>query len=175
MAARAMLATVFVAGGVRALKNPDQQVPAAKRFTDRITPLIQRIDPRLPTDTRTLVQLNAAVHVAGGLLLLTRLRRPAAVALFASLVPTTYAGHPFWEQDEPGARAQQQTHLTKNLGLMGGLLLAATDTEGRPGLAWRTTHALDEARRTVRRGARRTSSTARVALRAASIGRRLPD
>ena len=35
----------------------------------------------------------------------------------------------------------------KNLGLLGGLLLAAVDTEGRPGLRWRAGHAIDDATR----------------------------
>jgi hypothetical protein len=42
------------------------------------------------------------------------------------------AGHAFWEEDEEGSRAGQRTHFLKNLSMLGGLLLAAVDTDGRP-------------------------------------------
>src|SRR5215211_7200194 len=91
--ARALLGATFVSSGARALANPDALVPRAKRVTDRVTPLLERTDPRLPTDARTLVQLNAGAQLVGGLLLATgRLPRPAAGLLAGSLVPTTFAG-----------------------------------------------------------------------------------
>lgn len=139
-AARAMLGSIFVTQGAQAVLNPDRVVPVAQRVTDRITPVLERTSPRLPTDPRRLVQLNGAIHLGAGLLLLTPLRRPAAAALAASLVPTTLAGHSFWLHDDAGERAGQRINFLKNLGLMGGLLLAAADTEGRPGLRWRTRH-----------------------------------
>src|SRR2546430_7841773 len=96
-AARAMLAGIFVTSGARALTSPDPLVPAAQQFADRVGPMLVKVDKRAPSDARTLVQLNGAVHFVGGLLLLTGLRRPAALALAASMVPTTLSGHRFWE------------------------------------------------------------------------------
>ena len=61
----------------------------------------------------------------------------AALALIGSIVPTTYAGHRFWEETDEATRAEQRMHFFKNLGLLGGLLLAAMDTEGKPSLGWR--------------------------------------
>ena len=52
-------------------------------------------------------------------------------------MPTTLAGHRFWEEDDKQKRAQQQIHFLKNAGLLGGLILAAVDTEGKPSVAWR--------------------------------------
>jgi hypothetical protein len=66
-----------------------------------------------------------------------KFRRLAALALIGSIVPTTYAGHRFWEESDPATRAQQKMHFVKNLGLLGGLILAAFDTEGEPSLGWR--------------------------------------
>jgi hypothetical protein len=43
------------------------------------------------------------------------------------LVPTTLVGHPFWQETDPSTRRGQQTHLLKNLGLFGGLLLVIAD------------------------------------------------
>lgn len=75
----------------------------------------------------------------GGLMLATgRFPRVSSFVLAASLVPTTLAGHPFWQEQDKAKRAQQQTQFFKNLSLMGGLIIAAVDTEGRPGVAWRS-------------------------------------
>ena len=57
--------------------------------------------------------------------------------LVASVIPTTYAGHRFWEEVDDETRAQQHVHFLKNLGLLGGLILAANDTDGAPSLGWR--------------------------------------
>ncbi|HEU5107382.1 MAG TPA: DoxX family protein, partial [Micromonosporaceae bacterium] len=72
-------------------------------------------------------------------------------------------------------------HFMKNMGLLGGLLLAAADTEGRPGLRWRAAHAADHTQRSVRRAARTARRTARTARREAKMAalvagtaRRLP-
>jgi uncharacterized membrane protein YphA (DoxX/SURF4 family) len=169
-----MLAGIFVTSGAKALTNPDPLVPIVQPFADRVGPQLARLDKRVPTDARTLVQLNAAVEVAGGLLLLTGLRRPAALALAASLVPTTVTGHPFWNHRDPQQRAMHQTQFLKNLGLIGGLLLVAVDTEGRPSLGYRTGRLVHDADRAVRRTARETRRSVRLATRAAELGRRLP-
>ncbi|MEV0392796.1 DoxX family membrane protein [Polymorphospora rubra] len=181
-AAHVLLSGIFVLSGVRNLANPEPLVAKAKPVTDRVTPLLERADPRLPTDPRTLIRVNAAAQLAGGLLLATgRCTRPAAAVLAASLVPTTLAGHPFWSVDDPTDRRNQQTHFLKNIGLLGGLLLAAVDTQGRPGVGWRTRRAVDDGLRSVDRGRRsvgravRTARRdARIALRSATIGRQLP-
>ena len=100
----------------------------------------------LPFETETYVRVNAAVQVGAGLLLATgRLPRLASAALAATLVPTTIAGHPFWEA-EGDERRVQRTQFLKNASLLGGLILAAVDLEGRPGVTYRARHARDEAK-----------------------------
>jgi len=70
----------------------------------------------------------AAVQVVAGALLTTgRVPRTAALALAASLLPTTLAGHPFWEEEDPGQRAAQRIHFGKNTAIMGGLLAVVSD------------------------------------------------
>ncbi|HEX6498525.1 MAG TPA: DoxX family protein [Micromonosporaceae bacterium] len=179
--ARAMLGTIFVVTGSRALTRPEPFTPAAEQVADRLGPVLERAPAAMPRDPRSLVRLNGAVHVLGGLLLMTRFSRPAAAALAGSLVPTTLAAHPFWSMDDPGARQGQQIQFMKNLGLFGGLLLAAADTEGRPGLRWRTRHYLHDTRhylhdvnKSARRVAKNTTKQAQIAVRAANAGRHLP-
>lgn len=151
-AARAMLAGVFVVQGVDAFTHPDPLVSRASRVTDRVGPTLGNVHPSL-ADTRTLVQVNAATMVGGAALLLTPLRRAGALAVAAALVPTTLAGHAFWEQTDSADRKQHRIRFLSNLALLGGLLLAAVDTEGRPGLRWRTGHLVSDANRSVRQAA----------------------
>ncbi|SCG55005.1 DoxX protein [Micromonospora humi] len=170
-----MLSGIFVVSGARNLRNPERLVPAAKPVTDRVTPLIQNLHPRIPTDTETLIRANAATQLVGGLMLATgRFSRPAALVLAATLVPTTAAGHPFWNNDDPAARNNNQIHFLKNLGLLGGLLLAAADTEGRPGMRWRAGHRIDHSRRSVKRAVRTARREAKIAVRSAATARRMP-
>jgi len=137
--ARPMLASTFIVGGLDALRNPKSKVGAA----EDVGPTIAAHLPYLPEDTEQLVKINGAAQVGAGVLLaLGRFPRLSATVLVGSIVPTTLAGHRFWEiDDDPTRRAQQKIHFFKNLGLLGGLMLAAVDTEGRPGLAWRAQHA----------------------------------
>jgi uncharacterized membrane protein YphA (DoxX/SURF4 family) len=83
--------------------------------------------------------------------------------LAASLAPTTVAGHRFWEYDDKAQRQQQQIHFFKNLSMLGGLILAAMDTEGRPGLSWRTRHAAEHAEAAARRSRRQIRLAAKAA------------
>jgi putative oxidoreductase len=172
-----MLGAIFVVSGARAMAKPEYHVPQAKQVTDWITPVLEKASPSLPTDTRTLIRINGAVQFAGGLLLVgSRARRAAAAALAASMVPTTLAGHPFWDQQEPEQRRAHQVHFLKNLGLVGGLLIAALDNEGRPGLAWRGEHLVqdtrDSAMRQLKMARRQARMAGRVARRQRMIGRR---
>jgi putative oxidoreductase len=169
-----MLGAIFVVSGARILIRPDSSVEAAKRVTDKVTPLIEKAHHRLPTDARTLVRIHAGVDLVAGLLLASgHLTRPAAAVLAGNLVPTTLAGHPFWSY-KGAERTQHQTHFLKNLGLLGGLLLAAADTQGKPGLSYRTGHALDRSKRSVHRTVRTARREAKIAAVSAVTARRLP-
>lgn len=173
-AARVMLSAIFVSSGVKILMDPAAKAETAGRVTDRVGPLIERVDPRLPSDTVSLTRIKAGVDVVAGLLLATgHLTRPAAAALAVNLVPTTLAGHPFWAMPKE-ERVMHQTHFLKNLAMFGGLLLAAADTQGRPGLKYRTAHAVDRSQRSVRRAVRTARRDARIAAMSAAAGRRLP-
>jgi putative oxidoreductase len=168
-----MLASIFVVQGAQAVARPGPLVPRAKPVTDRIVPMIEKANLPVPTDTEALVRINGAVHVVGGLMLFTPLRRVGALALAGSMIPTTLAGHPYWRVEDPVERAGQRVHFLKNLSMFGGVLLAALeDTNGRPGLRWRAEHLAHDATGAVRRSARQTRSKASIARRSASLGRK---
>lgn len=72
------------------------------------------------------VRVNGyAMATAGTALALGVAPRLAAAVLVATLVPTTWAGHRFWEHSEPQQRTGQRIHFLKNLAMIGGLLLVA--------------------------------------------------
>ena len=132
--ARPLLASVFIADGIDSIRDPERRAKAAQAVT---VPLVRRV-PALPDDPELLVQINGAVQVGAGVLLAVgRLRRLAALALIVSIVPTTYAAHRFWEEEDEELRAEQKVHFLKNVGLLGGLVLAVVDTGGAPSLGWR--------------------------------------
>lgn len=131
--ARPLMASIFISGGMAALRHPESKVAVADKV---VRPLSSKVP--LPGETVGLVRANAAVQVGAGLLFaLGRLPRLAAFALLASLVPTTAAGHRFWEESAAEKKQQQQVHFLKNLAIIGGLLIAAFDTEGSPSLGYR--------------------------------------
>jgi uncharacterized membrane protein YphA (DoxX/SURF4 family) len=135
--ARPLLAASFISGGIDTLRNPGPRVPQAEKV---VSPLVNAV-PQV-SNAEQVVKIDAAIKVvAGSMFALGKFPRLSAAALIASLVPTTVAGHRFWEESDPVKRKQQQLHLLKNAGLVGGLLLAVVDTEGRPSLAWRAQHA----------------------------------
>jgi putative oxidoreductase len=144
-----MLASMFVLGGISALRNPQQHVRMAGPVTGKLSDTATQSE-QLPInpDEKQLVLINGAAQVIGGLALATgRLPRLSALVLAGSLVPTTYAGHRFWEETDKTQRANQQIHFFKNVSMFGGLLIAAVDTEGKPGVAWRASHAVGTAKR----------------------------
>jgi uncharacterized membrane protein YphA (DoxX/SURF4 family) len=141
--ARLLLSGIFLAIGARALTYPDRLTVQDGWDSDMPAPAPDRADPRWLFETTTLVRLHGAVQFGAGVLLASGyLRRPAAAVLAASLIPATITRHPIWTSDEPGRRRRQQVHLLKDLGLLGALLMAAGDTEGRPNLGLRARQAL---------------------------------
>ena len=138
--ARPMLSSMFISGGINSLKNADYLAKRAEPVTDKLTPVVEQASAiPMSLDSKQMVQLNGVVHLVGGAMLAAgKLPRLAALALAVSLVPTTAAGHRFWEESDPQQRSNQRVHFLKNVSMMGGLLLASVDTEGKPSVAWLT-------------------------------------
>ena len=142
-AARTMLASYFVASGVKALRDPAPLVPAAEPLAEKIVPFIKQVSPDqvsgfIPEDTATLVRVDGALQIVGGLALATgKGRRMGAWLLATSLLPNTIAKHPFWSKSDPEEKAADRSAFLKNISLLGGVLIATGDTEGKPSLAWR--------------------------------------
>lgn len=119
MAGRAMLATVFIGGGLNQLKSAAQLGPVVDSAKEEYA-----IDVDVPGET--LVKLNGAgMMAAGSAMALGILPRVSALSLVGLLVPTTIAGHPFWKETEDAAKQTQITSFASNTAVAGGLLMVA--------------------------------------------------
>lgn len=135
--ARPLLATAFIVDGATMFVHPE--------------PLTEsRIATKSPTDPVRLVWGIAASRVGGGVLLaLGKAPRLAALTLAASSVPVLLAEQEFRTETDPARRSAGATAFVKDVGLLGGLLLAVADTEGKPSLGWRGRRAAREAAETI--------------------------
>ena len=120
--ARTLTGSTYVLLGADALRAPGGRVDMAAPLLTAV----RRVVP-LPADD-VVVRGNAAVMVAGGTTLaLGVVPRLSALALAASLVPTTLAGHAYWSVEDPALRKLQKIHFHKNVAMLGGLVFAVLD------------------------------------------------
>ena len=146
--ARPLLAAGFAYGATQALRNVSAITPKATKVTDKVVPLAKKAGIPLPQDAATLVRLNAGVQILGAAAVATgKAPRLGAATLAVSLVPTTIAGHAFWAESDPAAKKTQQLQFFKNMSMLGGAIIAAGDTDGKPGVAWRARRVAKDARR----------------------------
>jgi putative oxidoreductase len=166
-----MLASIFVLEGFDTLRRPEGKVKLAEPVVQAVAKRV----PAVPDKTEQAVRLSGAVQVAAGTLLaLGRWPRLSALAIAATLVPTTLAGHRFWEAENEEDRAQQRIHFLKNASMLGGLLITAADTAGQPSLAWRGRHAARAARHDVSLATATAKLSGKAGAKAGRLSSRLP-
>lgn len=139
--ARPLLAAPYIAAGIDAVRRPESTEEVsptlARRAAERV-PQLERLGPE------GAVRAQGALMIgAGALLALGRFPRPAALLLAATVLPATVdrARAARSKDGDPAQRAD----LLRGLGSLGGLLLAAADTGGRPSLGWRVSHLSSQA------------------------------
>jgi uncharacterized membrane protein YphA (DoxX/SURF4 family) len=133
-----MLASTFIARGVDSLRSPKTAADAARPTLDGLGKLPEPVGTSIPTNAETVARVTAAVQVGAGLLLATgRLPRFASSALALSMVPGSLGEHAFWAETDPQRKSAERRAFLADVGLLGGLIIAAVDTEGKPSLGWR--------------------------------------
>lgn len=136
--ARPMLSAAFIARGVEALRSPKPAADAARPALEGLSKLPDPVGTNVPTNAETVARVNAAVQIGGGLLLASgKLPRIASAALALSVVPGSLGGHTFWSETDPQRKADERRAFLTDISLIGGLIIAAVDTEGKPSLGWR--------------------------------------
>jgi uncharacterized membrane protein YphA (DoxX/SURF4 family) len=136
--ARPMLATTFITRGVEAIRAPKPAADAARPTLEGLAKLPDPVGPNVPTNAETVAKVTAGVQIGAGLLLAAgKLPRISSAALAVSVVPGSLGGHAFWNETDPIRKAAERRALFADIGLIGGLIIASVDTEGRPSLGWR--------------------------------------
>lgn len=136
--ARPMLSAAFIARGVDALRSPKPAADAARPTLEGLSKLPDPVGTNVPSNAETVARVNAAVQIGGGLLLASgKLPRLASAALAFSVVPGSLGGHTFWNETDPQRKADERRAFLTDISLIGGLIIAAVDTEGKPSLGWR--------------------------------------
>jgi putative oxidoreductase len=114
---RILLSGIFVHGGWSAFRDPGHRPQQAAK-----------LGIPHPEPATTLTRANGVAMLMGGAGLGAGLMpRVTAAILAGSLVPTTFAGHRFWEQQDEQARRQQTIHFLKNAAMLGGLLIVIAE------------------------------------------------
>lgn len=136
--ARPMLSAVFISRGIEALRSPKPAADATRNTLEGLSKLPDPVGTNVPSNAETVARVNAAVQIGGGLLLATgKLPRVASAALALTVVPGSLGGHNFWNQTDPQRKADERRAFVTDISLIGGLIIAAVDTEGKPSLGWR--------------------------------------
>ena len=136
--ARPMLSAVFISRGVDALRSPKPAADATRPTLEGLSKLPDPVGTNVPSNAETVARVNAAVQIGGGLLLATgKLPRVASAALALTVVPGSLGGHTFWSESDPQRKADERRAFLTDVSLIGGLIIAAVDTEGKPSLGWR--------------------------------------
>jgi putative oxidoreductase len=105
-----LLSGIFIGGGSSAFATPGHRVETVAKAG-------------IP-QAESAVKLNGAAMVVGGTLLgLSITPKFASLLLIGTMIPTTFVGHPFWQEEDKQKYTMQRTQFLKNLGLIGGLLL----------------------------------------------------
>lgn len=108
---RIAIGVPFVWLGYDAVKEPGMRVSMASAFG-------------IPEEwAEHAVRANGATMVLGGVSVITGvLPTIGAAAVVGSMIPTTLAGHAFWNDTDPKQRKANLIQFLKNVGMVGGLL-----------------------------------------------------
>ncbi len=136
--ARPMLSAVFIGQGVDSLLNPKSAAQAAAPAVGGLQAMPDPVSSKVPSDPETFAKINAAVQIGGGLLLAAgRMPRLASAALAVTVIPANLGAHMFWTESDPQRKSEQRRAFLADISLVGGLIIASADTEGKPSLGWR--------------------------------------
>ena len=152
--ARPLLAAPFVVEGVCTALHPEREIDVYPQAFDAADSAIAKSSAPGFLDVRTIVRSTGAIAAGAGVLYATnRCPRAAAVTLLATTSVGWAGRKKVWELRGEELTQELRSILT-DAGLLGGVLLAVVDTEGRPSLGYR-------ANKLVERGQKRAAAKQR--------------
>lgn len=143
--ARPLLAAPFIFEGVQTAIRPD-------RVLDALPVTIADIDEQvskspLQTDAETILRAAGGLAaVAGAAFALNKKPRLASATLLLTTTVGLAGRKRVWEL-KGTERTEELRAIAGDLGLLGGILLAAVDTDGKPSLAYRVDKAIERAQK----------------------------
>lgn len=130
--ARPLLGIAFINSGLEAIQGIDRRA--------------SRVEAYGVSQPLTVSRAVAATQIAGGVLIaFNRMPRLTALVLALTVLPEAATGHDFWTEKESDAKRAQRSLFARDLGLLGGLLVAAVETGGRESVPHRARRASHEA------------------------------
>lgn len=164
--ARPLLASSYIASGVDRLRNSEDTAA-------QLRPALQQIGSAVPSaksitsNEKLVAKVVGGAQVGAGVLLgIGKLTRLAALVLVGSSALNAIVEFRSADTSTKEGRTDRRNQLLKNVSLIGAVLLAAVDTDGRPSLAWRAEHFAHDARK----NAKSLSKDARKQLHKADKG-----
>lgn len=169
--ARAALAAYFINESVKSFTKTQQQAEEAKPFVDFLN---HTSGGKVPNNPALVVRgQGALMGCVGTALALGKLPRLSAALLVPTVGVNAYVHEAFWAETDPTEKTRKQANFLKTVSIAGGVLLAAADTAGKPGLAWRAQHGATVTRREAVRAAKTARREAK--LLAAQASNALPS
>ena len=149
--ARPMLASVYIADGVETVMNPSAHRDNAEAALKTIRSMVPReYRSFVPSSPETATLAVGGIKTgAGALFALGKAPRTSATLLAATAVPTLLGRNAFWDAKDDQEKARRRTGALTDLALLGGVLLATVDTEGKPNLQWRAQKAAQVTKKNV--------------------------
>lgn len=175
--ARSLIASTFVVDGINKVTKPADSAADAEEFTNRVTPLVQRVAPAgysswVPENAETWVRIGGFAQIAGGAMFATGIgRRLGALLLAKASVLNIAIALPGKDASKEEKKAARPEVLTR-LALLGSTLLASQDLQGNPSLAWRAGHTIDKVEQ---QASDTTEKLSRKARKAAKKARKQAD
>ncbi len=116
---RALVGSMLIYGGQNAFRHAQMLVPKVDEKLHQWVPdVVDKVG------STNLVKINGATMVgAGTTMSLGILPRTSAAILLGTLIPTTAAGHRFWDQKDPALKSKAELGFFNNLATAGGLML----------------------------------------------------
>ena len=166
--ARPMLASVYIADGVNTVKNASAHANDAERVVNTIKSVLpSQYAQYIPSDPETVAKINGGLKIgAGSTFALGKAPRLSAGLLAVSTVGSLLGRNAFWEAKNADEKTRRRNGAMTNVALLGGVLIASADTEGKPGLAWRAQDAAKRGKKNIQQALPTQSETEKATKKA---------
>ncbi|WP_104165806.1 DoxX family protein [Arthrobacter sp. SX1312] len=158
--ARPLIASSFVVSGVDRLRTAGATAPQLKPVLTGVAKIVPSAGA-ITGNEKLVGQVLGATQVGAAILLgIGRFSRVAALLLTVTTTVNALVDYRSADASSPEGKKARRSQLLKNLSLIGAVLLAAVDTNGRPGIAWRAEHLATDARKQLKKADKAVRKTA---------------